>query len=128
MEVQGKVKAVLGAETIGANTKQTLVLTVKNGQYDNDLAIEYWNDKAQPLSNIQVGQTVVAKFDVKSREYNGKYYTNANGYYVNISDDNSTPSQTGQGMTPNQGFNGNPKEVNTNDFGKSEEEISDLPF
>lgn len=43
------------------------------------MAFDMFGDKIKPL---KVGDTVTVKFDVDSREYNGKWYTNISAWAV----------------------------------------------
>ena len=88
IEVKGEVKAVTQKEvTSGGHQKQTLVLnevnTTKDGAtYENDMAFDFWNDKIEKISNVGVGDVVNVVGSVSSREWEGKYYSNVNGFYV----------------------------------------------
>jgi len=81
---KGTVKDVLKTQSFGDNSMKVLVIKVKDGQYENDLALDFWNDKAKLLDNVSIGDEVEVSFDVRSREYNGKYFTNAGGYKVDV--------------------------------------------
>ena len=80
-EIKGRVIAVPPAQT-GAGQRgpwgrQTVVIEYENGRYNNTLALENSN-KYEEFGKLRVGQMVKFKYDVSSREYNGKYYTTAN--------------------------------------------------
>lgn len=83
-EVKGKVVAVPPAQTgmsqRGPWIRQTVVIEYENGRYNQKLALECSNAKAEDFGKLRVGQIVTVNYDVTSREYNGKYFTAANAF------------------------------------------------
>ena len=83
-EVTGKVIAVPPAQTgtgqRGPWRRQTVVIEYENGRYPQTLALECSTLKAEDFGKLRVGQEVTIKYDVTSREYNGRYYTTANAF------------------------------------------------
>lgn len=76
MELIGKLK-VLGEEQTfpsGFN-KRAFVITTEE-QYPNDIQFELLKDKTSALNNFQLGERVKVFFDIRGREYQGKYYNN----------------------------------------------------
>jgi len=49
-------------------------LTTSDGQYPVNIAFSIWGDKTDLVKNLVTGTEIKVKFDVSSREYNGKYY------------------------------------------------------
>jgi len=41
-----------------------------------------WGDKANMLQNLSSGQEIKVFFDVESREYNGKWYTDVKAWKI----------------------------------------------
>ena len=81
MEIKGKLKA-FNTQTIstknGDKIKGELVIYIPDPNYSYVLAFDIWNDKTQEIAaSISVGTEVNVSFDVKSREYQGKYFTAA---------------------------------------------------
>jgi hypothetical protein len=72
----GKVIKVLDQETgtgaKGVWVKQSFVIET-NDQYPKKVCIQAWGDKCDLIP--PVGQEVKVSFDVESREYNNKWYT-----------------------------------------------------
>lgn len=84
MQIKGKVKAVLpiesGTSKSGNNwQKQTFVITTE-GQYPKDVAFTLFGDKVSLCP--KVGEEVDVHFDLASREWNGRYFTEATAYRV----------------------------------------------
>ena len=63
-------------------TKREMVVTVEDGRYPQDINLEFVQDKAALLDNLQAGQEVTVSFDIRGREYNGRYFNNLQGWKV----------------------------------------------
>jgi len=87
MELTATIKKV-SRETYGDNkTKYTIVLdTTEKQEYPKILAITFAGKSAEKVveHNLVAGTKVKIAFDVESREYNGKYYTDAKGYKIEV--------------------------------------------
>ena len=83
-EISGKVVAVPPAQRgrgqRGPWCRQTVVIEYENGRYPQKLALECSTSKAEEFGKLKVGQMVTIKYDVTSREFNGKFYTTANAF------------------------------------------------
>ena len=86
MEIKGNFKAFL-TESIktkdGDKTKGTLVLDIPDDKYPTIIAFDIWKeDLINQAANLRVGQELEVLFNVKSREYNGKYFTSAGAWRI----------------------------------------------
>ena len=85
MEVKGKLVKKLdqeaGTSKAGKSwVKQTCLVETKE-EFNNLVAISaFGEDKIKQLNKLDEGMTVAIKCNVYSREYNGKYYHNIDGY------------------------------------------------
>ena len=85
-----------GAGKNGPWKKQDIIVETE-GQYPKKVCISIWGDKISE-SLLQVGSMLSISFDVESREYNGRWYTDVKAWKVepaggggtvdNIPDDN----------------------------------------
>jgi hypothetical protein len=76
-DLTGKVKVIQDAQTFASGfTKREFVVTVEDGKWPQDICLECVQDKVSLLDSIQVGQEVTATFDIRGREYNGRYFNN----------------------------------------------------
>jgi len=82
MEISGLIVAILPLQTgegkNGTWTKQTAVLETA-GQYPKKVAFDMFGDK---IKELKIGDVVNVKFDIDSREFNGKWYTNIGAWAV----------------------------------------------
>lgn len=87
MELQAKVIQVLpvqsGTSSRGDWVKNSFVVSWMDGQYEQLLCLEVMGeDKWEKMKNAAVvGHEVLVKFNVSSREWNGRYFTTASCYY-----------------------------------------------
>ena len=81
-DITGKVKVIGETQVFGAKgfAKRELVLTVEDGKYPQDISIEFVQDKADLLDAVNEGQEVTVSFNIRGREYNGRYYNSLQGW------------------------------------------------
>ena len=82
-DLTGKVKLIQDAQTFGSGfTKSEMVVVVEDGKYPQEINLEFVQDKVSLLDAIQVGQEVTVTFDIRGREYNGRYFNNLQGWKI----------------------------------------------
>lgn len=84
MEISGKIVALLpgqsGQGKNGTWKKQEYILET-TGQYPKKVCFSIWGDKIDQF-NIKSGDAVEVSFDVESREYNQRWYTELRAWKV----------------------------------------------
>jgi len=89
-ELTGKIKLIQEEQTFASGfNKREMVVTVDDGRYPQDINLEFVKDKISLLDGLQPGQEVTVTFDIRGREYNGRYYNNLQGWKV-VSADSDT--------------------------------------
>ena len=82
-ELTGKIKIIQEEQTFDSGfSKREMVVTVEDGNYPQDINLEFVKDKAKLLDDLQPGQEVTVTFDIRGREYNGRYFNNLQGWKV----------------------------------------------
>jgi hypothetical protein len=82
-ELTGKVKLIQDAQTFGSGfTKREMVVIVEDGKYPQEINLEFVQDKVSLLDTVEVGQEVTVTFDIRGREYNGRYFNNLQGWKI----------------------------------------------
>ncbi|MFV8818956.1 DUF3127 domain-containing protein [Haliea sp. E17] len=113
-ELTGKVKLIFDAKTFNSGfTKREMVVTVEDGKYPQEILVEFVQDKVTLLDALQPGQEVTVTFDIRGREYNGRYFNNLQGWRV---------ESAGQGENPPP-YDEAPPFPTPEDFGDN-----DIPF
>lgn len=127
LEINGKIvqlmDATSGQGSNGQWTKREFVIETAD-QYPKKICFSAWNDKAASLDRMAVGIQVKVSFDVQSREYNQKWYTDLRIWKI----------ETLGGQASNDAPAGNsaaaptpmPEENFADAFGSDEKD--DLPF
>ena len=86
MEVKGKLSRKLEVESGISKSekvwkKQTVVIDT-GAEYNPEIAVTaFGDDKLKQLDKLEVGDSVVILCNVSSREYNGRYFHNIDGYH-----------------------------------------------
>lgn len=82
-ELTGKIKLLQETQTFGSGfQKREIVVTVEEGKYPQDICLEFVQDKINLLDSLSAGQEVTVSFDIRGREYNGRYYNNLQGWKI----------------------------------------------
>ena len=89
MEVKGTVKLKLelesGVSKSGKTWKKQTVVIDTGGEFNNEIAVSAFGDeKLASLDKLDVGMEVKILCNVYSREYNGRYFHNIDGYHFAI--------------------------------------------
>lgn len=105
MEIQGKVVKILDAQKFVSQkngneyVKNTFVLQT-NGQYPKKIAFSVMGEDKFKQMNIVVGGNYNVSFDVESREWQGKWFTECQAWRTQRVD--GTQEQTQQAATQTQ--------------------------
>ena len=82
-DLTGKIKLIQEAKTFDSGfTKREMVVIVEDGKYPQEINLEFVQDKAALLDALQPGQEVTVTFDIRGREYNGRYFNNLQGWKI----------------------------------------------
>ena len=85
MEVTGKLVKILdleeGTSKAGKSWQKQSVVIDTGGEFNNLIAVSAFGDKVDKLNRLELGMDVAILCNVYSREYQGKYYHNIDGYH-----------------------------------------------
>ena len=90
MNVIGKLISKLEKETGVSKSgkaweKQSILVkqSLPSGlEIKENVVIEFFGDKIKSIRDIEVGMDVNVSINLSSREYNGKYYHNIDGWFI----------------------------------------------
>lgn len=95
MEFEGKVLEILppvsGQSARGTWERQTVVFEQPNKQYGKELAVTFMN-KAQDVASLRVGESYLVSFDIESRNYQGRWYTDVRAWRIQPLQQNAAPA------------------------------------
>lgn len=91
MEISGKVKVVGLEQQVSTSFKKRELVITTDEQYPQDILIEFPQDKADLLNDIQVGQTVKVSINIGGREWTNpqgdvKYFNSIKGWKIEVTD------------------------------------------
>ena len=119
MEVTAKLIKIEAAQE-GTSAKgpwrKAIAVFETEEQYPKTLAVSFFNSNLEAATKIPLGTTCTVKFDIKSREFNGKWYTDLNGFGIE--------AEGAQAAPPQHDFDKPLPPINQ----PTEEEETDLPF
>lgn len=86
LEVTGKLILKLelqsGVSKTGNSWKKQEFVIETGDQYPRKICINLWGDKADQLAQYNIGDAMTVSFDVESREFNGKWYTDVKAWKI----------------------------------------------
>ena len=82
MKIKARIKKILEIETgtskSGTTWKKQNFIVNQFTPFKDELCCSIFNDNISLMANRKEGETVDLELTIKSREWNGKYYTNVN--------------------------------------------------
>lgn len=118
MELTAKLTQLLPLQTgTGKNGqwKKQDIIVETDGTYPKKVCISIWGDKINE-SVLKIGSQLAISFDVESREYNGKWYTDVKAWKIEAA-----------GAAKNAGVDAGPIDQPYFEEGQMESK-DDLPF
>jgi hypothetical protein len=87
MEVSGKLikklQEITGTGANGTWRKADFVVEIEGEKFPRKIAFTIWGDKIDDLSRFNIGEVLTISFDIESREYQDKWYTNVTAWRIN---------------------------------------------
>lgn len=105
LEIEGKIIRKLNVQTgvsqRGNWSKQEFIIEYQEGSYPSQACFNVWGeDKVKDLERFQIGDSVKVSFNVSSREYNGRWYTDLRAWRIDAA--GSQPVSAPQTAAPAQ--------------------------
>ena len=87
LELEGRIARKLpvqqGTSARGAWAKQEFIFEYQEGNFPSQICMNVWGeDKVRDLDKYQVGDKVKIAFNLSSREYNGRWYTDVRAWRI----------------------------------------------
>lgn len=81
-ETKGRIVFIGQTEQVGENfSKRTFAIHTEE-QYPQLLGLEFVKDKTNALDSYKIGDQVKVEFNLKGREWQGKYFTNLQAWRI----------------------------------------------
>ena len=87
LELEGRLTRKLtvqtGTSARGAWSKQEFILEYQEGNFPTQVCMNVWGeDKVRELEKFQIGDKVKVSFNLSSREYNGRWYSDIRAWRI----------------------------------------------
>ena len=87
MEINGKLIKKLDVESGISKAgkewqKQSILVEQSESDYNKEVVISFFGDKIKSIRDIEEGSEVSVSINLSSREFNGKYYHNIDGWFI----------------------------------------------
>ena len=98
LELEGRIVRKLGVQTgtsaRGAWSKQEFIFEYQEGNYPTQVCMNVWGeDKVKELDKYQVNDRVKISFNLSSREFNGRWYTDVRAWRIEPAGAVQAPNQ-----------------------------------
>ncbi|MCC7246891.1 MAG: DUF3127 domain-containing protein [Saprospiraceae bacterium] len=101
-EVEGKLHRVFQTESKSQSFQtREFVLEIPDGNYPQLIKFQAVQDRCRLLDDYSEGEMVKVSFDLRGREWNGKYLTNLNAWRIERAGEGGGNSNNGGGNTRN---------------------------
>ena len=83
--IKGAIKLINPIKVISDKfSVREFVVTTPDEKYPQDILFQTVNDKMAVLESLGVGQQVEVSYNVRGREFNGKYYNTLDAWKVQV--------------------------------------------
>lgn len=127
LEITGKVVKVLPEQSgksakTGNDWKKGSFIIETESNFPKKICFTAWGDLTSQINSLQAGQNVKVSFDVESREFNERWYTDLKAWKIDPAGNTNSSERAGSVSAARQGSVAEPAP------GDSEESSDDLPF
>jgi hypothetical protein len=84
--IEGKVVVVTETTQITEKFAKREIVIETDDKYPQQVMLEFSQDKCQLLDNCKVDDNVQIGFNIRGREWNGKYFTRLEGWNIKLLD------------------------------------------
>jgi len=95
-KASGKIVKIFDTEQKSASFQaREFVIEVADGQYPQMVKFQLVQDKCNLVDEYAEGDVVTVEFDLRGREWNGKYFTNLQAWRMNRGEDSGEGDSAG---------------------------------
>ncbi len=129
LELEGKIIRKLnvqsGVSARGNWSKQEFIIEYQEGNFPSQACFNVWGeDKVKDLERFQIGDSVKVSFNISSREYNGRWYTDLRAWRLDSSGEAASAAAPAQAPTQPAAQTQAPQAADSQDS----QDDDDLPF
>ena len=116
--VQGKIHKIFDQETKGESFQVRDFVIETLGEYPQLVKFQLVQDGCSLVDSFKEGEEVEVHFNLRGREWNGKYFTNLNAWRINKFDESTTEKTSFEDVIKADGIG----------TAKEDDPFDDLPF
>ena len=128
-EINGKLLRKFDTEKKTETFKaREFVIEIQDGNYPQFIKFQLTQDRCDLLDPYAEGQAIKVYFDLRGREWNGKYFTNLNAWRIDGQSE-TAPAQKGEDPFADTSFP--PMDTNSGNSSSdapTPDDLNDLPF
>jgi hypothetical protein len=100
-ELSGTAKQIFEEKTFGSGFNvREFVVTTEADKYPQDICLQCVKEKVEMVNQLKEGEKVKVAFDLRGREYQGRYFVNLNAWKVEATGAGSDSSSNGDEPPP----------------------------
>ncbi|MFK8083865.1 MAG: DUF3127 domain-containing protein [Granulosicoccus sp.] len=124
-KAEGKIEKIFDTEQKSASfTAREFVIEVADGQYPQMVKFQLVQDKCTLIDDYNEGEQIEVEFDLRGREWNGKYFTNLQAWRISRAGEGE-----GGGSGGSQGESAKPAAASTTSSSSAATDFDDdIPF
>ena len=125
-KAEGKIEKIFDTESKSATfTAREFVIEVADGQYPQMVKFQLVQDKCSLIDDYREGEQIEVDFDLRGREWNGKYFTNLQAWRIaRAGEGDSGPSSGGSSSSSTSA----PEKASAASCTASDDFDDDIPF
>lgn len=105
LELEGRIIRKLNVQTgvsaRGNWSKQEFIVEYQEGSFPTQACFNVWGeDKVKDMERFQIGDQVKVSFNINSREYNGRWYTDLRAWRIEAASGQAQPGYQAQSAAP----------------------------
>lgn len=135
LELEGRISRKeakqSGQSARGAWVKQDFILEYQDGNFPAEVCFtSFGNDKVAELDRFQVGDLVKVSFNLRAREYNGRWYNDVRVWRISPAGQPQAPAPVAAAPAP-QSYGAVPEQApapSLDDMPAEDDSSNDLPF
>jgi hypothetical protein len=89
--IEGKIVTVGDKVQITEKFAKREIVIESGDKYPEQIMLEFTQDKCDLLDSASIGDSALIAFNIRGREWNGKYFTRLEGWNIKIESLNKTP-------------------------------------
>lgn len=127
LDITGKLHKKFDTEQKTDSFKAREFVIETEGEYPQFVKFQIVQDRCALIDNFEEGQNLKVHFDLRGREWQGKYFTNLNAWKIEA--EGAASNNANNQAAPQESFNqesSSSNNVNVNI--DSREDLDDLPF